>query len=95
MITQGHIDIAGRADISADMTTDAFIVVSIHIAPGRALIFLDPEYRILRAVDHAVVALKTHATAHATPSFGYRLFVAETDATFFKMTEHLISTGAM
>ncbi len=34
MIPQCHINVPGRADVCADMTANALIVVSINISPG-------------------------------------------------------------
>ena len=97
MITHCHVDVAGRADIGADVAANTLVVVSVDITTGSVLVFLDAENSILRAVNDAVVALKTHATAHATSGFSNSLLGAQAHTTFLEVPQNLFSgraTGA-
>ena len=70
---EAHLDVAGRADVLADVAADALVVVGVHVAAGRRSRLLHLEHGGLRAVDDAVVALEAQAAAHAALGLGDRL----------------------
>jgi hypothetical protein len=90
VITHGHVDVAGRADISADVTANTLGVVSIDITTGGVLVLLDAKNGILRAVNDAVVTFKAHATAHAASGFSDSLLGSQADATFLKVAQYFL-----
>ena len=73
------------------MAADAFVIVGIDVAAHGPLIFLDAENGILRAVDHAVIALKTHAATHAAVALVLGLLLGATLDTFLEITQHLVT----
>jgi hypothetical protein len=70
------------------MAADTFIIVSIDIAANRTLGLLDPEYSILRAIDHASIAFKAHATAHAAFALMNGLLFAQAFKALIKVAKH-------
>src|SRR5512140_2183439 len=72
LFAQPHLDVAGRADVLADVAADALVVVGVDVAAGRRLLLGHAGDRGLRAVDDAVVAFEALAAAHAALRLGDR-----------------------
>ena len=72
------------------MTTNTFGVIRIDIPARGVLIFLDTEYRILRAVDHTVIAFETQATAHATLGFLDSLLFGQTNEALLEVAQDFL-----
>jgi hypothetical protein len=74
------------------VATDTFVVVSGYIASGSILFLVDAIDSNLRAINHAVIALKAHATAHAAFGFGGGLLWRQTDEAFFEVPKYLFGS---
>lgn len=53
-----HLDVAGRANVSTDMASDATVVVGIDVAARGRLGLFDLKHSDLRTIHNAVVALE-------------------------------------
>lgn len=88
VITHGHVDITGWANIGTNMTTNAFTVVRIDITAGRFFVFLNTENGILRAIDNTVIAFETHTTTHTTSGFSDGLLFRKRNQSIFEMPQY-------
>ena len=69
------------------MAADALVVVGGDIAPGGRFGLLDAIHRGLRAIHHAIVALETHAAAHAALGLGNDLLFIQYAQAFLEITQ--------
>lgn len=53
-----HLDVAGRANVGADMASDATVIVGIDVAARGRLGLFNLKHSDLRTIHHAVVALE-------------------------------------
>ena len=90
LCSKTHFDKSCWANIGTDVATNTFVVVRFHIAPDGAIRFLDPKNSILRAIDHTVVTLKSHAAGHAALALFLGLLFGISDDAFFKVAQHFV-----
>src|SRR3990167_6887199 len=93
VIAHAHLDVAGGADVGADVATDAQVVIGVHIAPHGRLRLGRALDRYLRAVDHAVVALEAQAAAHAALGFFHGLLLVQSEHALLEMAQYFIGVG--
>ena len=72
------------------MATDTTVVIGIYITASGALCLGSTVYRILRAVDNAVVTLEAHTTAHAAAGFFLCLFFGQTLHALLEVAQNLL-----
>src|SRR5690606_38506156 len=90
-LAQAHLDVAGRADVGADVASDAAVVVGVDVAAHRRLLLRHPLDRGLRAVNHAVVALEALSATHAALGLGDRLGLSERLDAFLEIAERALA----
>ena len=86
------MNIAGGADILANVAANALVVIGVHVAAHRGILLFDAVDGILRAIDEAIIALHAHATAHAAIGLVMRLFCSGPKKALIEMAKNIVST---
>ena len=76
------------------MTANATVVIRIDVAAHGGFTGRGAQHGILRAVDDAVVAFKTHAATHAALCLGLCLWFIQALEAFLETAEHLVGVDA-
>ncbi len=71
------------------MTANAGDIVGIDLSPGGVVGLFEPVHSNLRAIDHAIVAFKAHATGHAAVCFFAGFICVGTKHTLVEMAQNV------
>ena len=96
LFAHAHVDVAGRADIGADVAADALAVVGVDIAAGRRLVLLDARTR--RPAGRRSRSCRTRSTCRSSCSAWLRRPPAPRSGRCMrslKLTEHFVGVDVL